>query len=63
MDPMGPPGPQKQKKKRIRNWTAADRAVHRDFEKARREAFSERLAVSLEDKAFDRSLFLTFPRS
>ncbi|KAJ5195031.1 uncharacterized protein N7498_008469 [Penicillium cinerascens] len=45
MDPMmGPSGPQKPKKKRIRNWTAEDRAVHREFEKSRREAFSERLA-------------------
>ncbi|KAJ5990422.1 hypothetical protein N7499_010936 [Penicillium canescens] len=34
---------QKTKKKRIRNWTAEDRAVHRDFEKSRREAFSESL--------------------
>ncbi|KAJ5239289.1 hypothetical protein N7468_003908 [Penicillium chermesinum] len=36
-------GAQKPKKKRIRNWTAEDRAVHREFEKSRREAFSERL--------------------
>ncbi|KAJ5611013.1 hypothetical protein N7510_007732 [Penicillium lagena] len=36
-------GPSKAKKKRIRNWTAEDRAVHRQFEKSRREAFSERL--------------------
>lgn len=42
---MGPP---KQKRKRIRNWTAEDRAVHREFEKSRREAFSERLNVSQE---------------
>jgi hypothetical protein len=41
---------QKPKKKRIRNWTAQDRAVHRDFEKSRREAFSERLAVGLDNK-------------
>lgn len=39
-------GPLKPKKKRIRNWTAEDRAVHREFEKSRREAFSERLMVS-----------------
>lgn len=38
-------GPQKAKKKRVRNWTAEDRAVHREFEKSRREAFSERLMV------------------
>ncbi|KAJ5298543.1 uncharacterized protein N7443_006663 [Penicillium atrosanguineum] len=45
MEPMmGALGPQKPKKKRIRNWTAEDRAVHREFEKSRREAFSERLA-------------------
>ncbi|KAJ6443392.1 cAMP-dependent protein kinase regulatory subunit [Purpureocillium lavendulum] len=31
------------KKKRIRNWTADDRAVHRVFERSRREAFKERL--------------------
>lgn len=41
----GPTGSQRPKKKRIRNWTAEDRAVHRDFEKSRREAFSERLMV------------------
>jgi len=34
------------KKKRIRNWTADDRAVHRVFERSRREAFKERLQVS-----------------
>lgn len=39
------PNAQKQKKKRIRNWTAEDRAIHREFEKSRREAFSERLMV------------------
>jgi hypothetical protein len=33
------------KKKRIRNWTAEDRALHREFEKSRREAFSESLVV------------------
>ncbi|CAI7649070.1 unnamed protein product [Penicillium pancosmium] len=37
------PGPHKAKKKRVRKWTAEDRAVHREFEKSRREAFSERL--------------------
>lgn len=35
------------KKKRIRNWTAEDRAIHREFEKSRREAFGERLMVSI----------------
>lgn len=39
-------GPQRAKKKRVRNWTAEDRALHREFEKSRREAFSERLTVS-----------------
>lgn len=39
-------GPSKAKKKRVRNWTAEHRAVHREFEKSRREAFSERLLVS-----------------
>lgn len=38
-------GSQRPKRKRIRNWTAEDRAVHREFEKSRREAFSERLTV------------------
>lgn len=38
-------GTQRPKKKRTRNWTAEDRAVHRVFEKSRREAFSERLTV------------------
>lgn len=33
------------KKKRIRNWTAEDRAIHREFEKSRREAFGVRLMV------------------
>lgn len=42
------PGLHKAKKKRVRNWTAEDRAVHREFEKSRREAFSERLAVCFE---------------
>ncbi|KAJ5736960.1 uncharacterized protein N7483_002085 [Penicillium malachiteum] len=36
-------GPERTKKKRVRHWTAEDRAVHREFEKSRREAFSERL--------------------
>ncbi|KAJ5083591.1 hypothetical protein N7456_013018 [Penicillium angulare] len=31
------------KKKRVRHWTEEDRAIHREFEKSRREAFSERL--------------------
>lgn len=50
---MGTLSPQKPRKKRIRNWTAEDRAVHRDFEKSRREAFSERLAVSYETMNFE----------
>lgn len=33
------------KKKRIRNWTEDDRAIHRIFERSRREAFKERLKV------------------
>ncbi|KAJ5257047.1 hypothetical protein N7478_013151 [Penicillium angulare] len=33
------------KKKRVRHWTEEDRASHREFEKSRREAFSERLMV------------------
>ncbi|KAL7782023.1 hypothetical protein V8C37DRAFT_398057 [Trichoderma ceciliae] len=33
------------KKKRIRNWTADDRAAHRVFERSRREAFKERLTT------------------
>ncbi|UNI15661.1 hypothetical protein JDV02_002172 [Purpureocillium takamizusanense] len=36
-------GSNSKKKKRIRNWTADDRAVHRVFERSRREAFKERL--------------------
>ncbi|KAI7372170.1 hypothetical protein KC354_g76 [Hortaea werneckii] len=32
-------------KKRIRNWTASDRAKHRAFEKERREAFGDRLTA------------------
>lgn len=32
-------------KKRVRNFTADDRAAHRIFEKGRREAFKERLIV------------------
>ncbi|KND86763.1 hypothetical protein TOPH_08615 [Tolypocladium ophioglossoides CBS 100239] len=39
----GPSG----KKKRVRNWTEDDRAVHRVFERSRREAFKERLQASL----------------
>lgn len=58
MDPMmGSSDPQKPKKKRIRNWTAEDRAVHREFEKSRREAFSERLAVGHDDATSRGSLF------
>lgn len=34
---------QKPRKKRVRNWTPADRALHRVFEKERREAFNERM--------------------
>jgi hypothetical protein len=45
MDYQSNPMPQKAKKKRIRNWTAEDRALHREFEKSRREAFSESLMV------------------
>lgn len=41
--------PGKTKKKRIRNWTAEDRALHREFEKSRREAFSESLTVGGSD--------------
>lgn len=33
------------KKKRVRNWSADDRAAHRAFERSRREAFKERLVV------------------
>ncbi|KAJ5611776.1 hypothetical protein N7528_008881 [Penicillium herquei] len=43
MTSMSHTGPQRTKKKRVRHWTAEDRAVHREFEKSRREAFSERL--------------------
>jgi hypothetical protein len=32
-------------KKRVRNFTADDRAAHRVFEKSRREAFKKRLVV------------------
>lgn len=41
-----PSSPDRNKKKRIRNWTADDRAAHRVFERSRREAFKERLTVS-----------------
>ncbi|KAL6859449.1 hypothetical protein J3F83DRAFT_327998 [Trichoderma novae-zelandiae] len=40
-----PPSPDRNKKKRIRNWTADDRAAHRVFERSRREAFKERLTM------------------
>lgn len=43
-----PSSPDRNKKKRIRNWTADDRAAHRVFERSRREAFKERLTVSLD---------------
>ena len=33
-------------KKRIRNFSADDRAAHAEFEKSRREAFREQLTVS-----------------
>ena len=35
----------KHNKKRVRNFTADDRAAHRIFEKGRREAFKESLMV------------------
>lgn len=35
----------RKRKKRVRNWTAEDRARHRVFERSRREAFNERLTV------------------
>ncbi|KAJ6113610.1 hypothetical protein N7523_006927 [Penicillium sp. IBT 18751x] len=58
MEPMmSALGPQKPKKKRIRNWTAEDRALHREFEKSRREAFSERLNVGLEAIDFKEMIF------
>jgi len=34
-------------RKRVRNFTADDRAAHRVFERSRREAFKHRLIVSL----------------
>jgi hypothetical protein len=37
----------RKRKKRVRTWTASDRARHRVFEKGRREAFNERLMVSM----------------
>ncbi|KAJ5650299.1 uncharacterized protein N7484_004022 [Penicillium longicatenatum] len=40
---MAQADPVRPKKKRIRNWTAEDRAIHREFEKSRREAFGVRL--------------------
>ncbi|PNP50569.1 hypothetical protein THARTR1_08785 [Trichoderma harzianum] len=43
-----PSSPDRNKKKRIRNWTADDRAAHRVFERSRREAFKERLTASLD---------------
>ncbi|KAJ5710137.1 hypothetical protein N7493_009729 [Penicillium malachiteum] len=43
---MSHTGPQRTKKKRVRHWTAEDRAMHREFEKSRREAFSERLMLA-----------------
>ncbi|KAM5360709.1 hypothetical protein ACJZ2D_013587 [Fusarium nematophilum] len=45
-DPAGPARPHSSKtarKKRVRNFTADDRAAHRIFERGRREAFKERL--------------------
>lgn len=39
--------PTGKRKKRVRAWTASDRAKHRVFEKGRREAFNERLMVSM----------------
>lgn len=36
---------QRKRRKRVRNWTAEDRARHRVFERSRREAFNERLNV------------------
>lgn len=39
-------GPREMKPKRIRNWTAHDRAAHRVFERGRREAFNNGLIVS-----------------
>lgn len=38
---------QRKRRKRVRNWTAEDRARHRVFERSRREAFNERLNVGV----------------
>lgn len=40
----------KKTKKRVRNFTPADRAAHRVFEKSRREAFNGQLLVCLDLK-------------
>lgn len=37
---------QKKTRKRVRHFTSNDRAAHRVFERARREAFREKLIVS-----------------
>ena len=52
------PMTQQAKKKRIRNWTAEDRALHREFEKSRREAFSESLMVGVTFYQWDISLII-----
>ncbi|UKZ78816.1 hypothetical protein TrVFT333_006561 [Trichoderma virens FT-333] len=46
-----PSSPDRNKKKRIRNWTADDRAAHRVFERSRREAFKERLTHVVIDQS------------
>jgi hypothetical protein len=45
--------PAQRRKKRVRNWTAEDRAKHRIFEKERREAFNARLNVRINHLAFN----------
>lgn len=47
--PESVPG-KKPTKKRVRNFSADDRAAHRIFERGRREAFKERLTVSIDGR-------------
>lgn len=43
---VGSDGPEGRQKKRVRIWTAEDRAKHRVLERERREAFSDNLLAS-----------------
>ena len=43
MSSASPPSDERERRKRVRNWTAQDRQKHKSIEASRRQAFNERL--------------------